>query len=68
MILTKTPTGTYDKRDYWTISYIGISSDNPDDKKEAIREYADSDSAYEDYCYYRKKWWVKDCIYKHHKR
>jgi hypothetical protein len=68
MIHTKTPAGTYDKNDYWTVSYIDTRSDNPDDHEEVVREYGDVDNAYEDYCYFKKQWWTKDCTYKHHKR
>ncbi|MHC0037902.1 hypothetical protein [Pseudoneobacillus sp. C159] len=68
MIHTKTPAGTYDENDYWTVSYIDVQSDNPDDHKEVVREYGDVDNAYEDYCSLKKKWWVRDCTYQHHRR
>ena len=68
MIHTKTPAGTYDKNDYWTVSYTDIRSDNPIDYKEIIHKYSDCDNAYEDYCYYKKRWWAKNCIYEHYRR
>ena len=63
MLHTKTPDGTYGKDDYWTVSWI-----NPDNGEEVVREYADCDNAYEDYCYYRKQLWAKNCTYQHHKK
>ena len=68
MLHTKTPEGMYDENDYWTVSYINIRSDNPDEHKEVVSEYGDCDNAYEDYCYFDKQWWVKDCKYEHHRR
>lgn len=68
MIHTKTQPGHYDSNDYWTVSYIDISSDDPSEHQRVVKEYRDVDNAYEDYCYYQKKWWAKDCQYDHHRR
>jgi len=68
MIHTKTNSGYYDENDYWTVSYIDISSDDPTEHIEVTLEYGDVDNAYEDYCYYMRQWWVKDCRYEHHQR
>lgn len=63
MLHTKTKDGAYDENDYWVVRYINIRSDNPAEHNEVVREYSDVDNAYEDYCYYKKQWWVKDCTY-----
>lgn len=68
MLHTKTKPGFYDENDYWTVSYINVRPDDPSEHQEVIREYGDVDNAYEDYCYYQNKWWVKDCKYEHHRR
>lgn len=68
MIHTKTKPEWYDESDYWTVSYINVRSDNPEEYEEVVHEYTDCDNAYEDYCYYKKQWWTRDCKYEHHKR
>jgi len=60
--------GSYDENDYWTVSYTDIRPDNHNDYKEVVHEYGDCDNAYEEYCYYKNKWWAKDCTYEHHRR
>ena len=68
MLHTKTNPGTYDDKDYWTVSFTDISPVDPKDYKTVVKEYNDVDNAYEDYCYYKNKWWAKNCEYKHHRR
>ncbi len=68
MLHTKTPEGAYDENDYWTVSYTDIRPDDPNDYNKVVREYNDCDNAYEDYCYYKNKWWARECIYEHHRR
>ena len=63
MLHTKTPEGAYDENDYWTVSWI-----NPESGEEVVREYNDCDNAYEDYCYYRKQFWARNCTYQRRRR
>ena len=67
MIHTKTPEGTYDENDYWTVSWTAYD-ENTREHKEVVKEYIDCDNAYEDYCYYRKQWWARNCRYERHRR
>ena len=68
MLHTKTKPGLYGKDDYWIVSFLDIRSDDPSEHIRVAREYEDVDNAYEDYCYYQKQWWAKDCQYDHLKR
>lgn len=65
MLHTKTKPGTYDEHDYWTVTYTDIRTDQP---IEVVHEYNDIDNAYEDYCYYKNKWWARNCKYEPHRR
>ena len=55
MLHTKTNPGTYDDKDYWTVSFTDIRPVDPKDYKTVVKEYNDVDNAYEDYCYYKNK-------------
>ncbi len=68
MLHRKTKAGTYGENDYWVVKYTDIRTLNPALYHEVEHEYSDVDNAYEDYCYYKKQWWVKNCTYNHYKR
>jgi len=68
MLHTKTGPGYYDENDYWIVSYTDIRPDDSSEWHKVVHEYGDVDNAYEDYCYYKNKWWAQDCQYEHHRR
>lgn len=67
MIHTKTKPGTYDEKDYWIVAYTDIRSDNKSEWHRVEHKYRDVDNAYEDYCWYKNKWWARNCTYEHYR-
>lgn len=67
MLHTKNRPGYYDENDYWIVSYTDTRPDDSSEWHKVVHQYSDVDNAYEDYCYYKNKWWAQDCQYKHHR-
>ena len=63
MLHTKTQPGFYSDDTYWTVTFYDRRTE-----EDVYLEYEDVDYAYEDYCYYKNKWYAKDCKYDIHKR
>lgn len=68
MLNTKNEPGYYDENDYWIVSYTDTRPDDSSEWHKVVHQYSDVDNAYEDYCYYKNKWWAQDCQYEHHRR